>query len=181
MASQGPNNPGTIVNDASVGTIAWTNPSDAATSNNLYAYGGGGGTSNYLKCSNFGFSIPSGATIDGITVEIEKKRTPYCTVTDNVVSLVKNGVISGNNYRSTDNWNLTDTYSTYGGSTDLWGLSLTSSDINSSTFGVVINCITAVFKGGQRPWIDHVRITVYYTESGGGGPTSASALLLAGD
>lgn len=180
MASQGPNNPGTIVNDASVGAIAWTAPSDAATSNDVYTYGGGGGTSNYLKSSNFGFSIPSGATIDGITVEIEKKRSLYCTVTDSTVRLVKNDVMSGNNYRSTDNWNVVDTYSTYGGSTDLWGLSLTSSDINSSTFGVVINCTIAVFKGGQRQWIDHVRITVHYTESGGG-PTSASALLLAGD
>ena len=30
--------------------------------------------SNYLKATNFGFSIPSGATINGILVEIEKKR-----------------------------------------------------------------------------------------------------------
>jgi len=32
----------------------------------------GGGLSNYLKTTNFGFSIPAGATIDGIIVEVKR-------------------------------------------------------------------------------------------------------------
>ena len=38
------------------------------------------GTTTHLDCTNFGFTIPGGATIDGITVEIENKQTgglPY--------------------------------------------------------------------------------------------------------
>ena len=67
--------PGTIADDATVGTVAWTNPDNAKVSDNVYATVSliGIGISHYLKATNFGFSIPTGATINGILVEIEKK------------------------------------------------------------------------------------------------------------
>ena len=72
MASEGPNDPGTITNVA-YGTQAWANPSNAGSSNDSYATRTLSGVSDYLRATNFGFAIPSGATIDGILVEVEKR------------------------------------------------------------------------------------------------------------
>ena len=56
---------------------AWSNPGNITASDNSYATaqkaGGTGGSIQYLKASSFGFSIDSGATIDGIEVLIERK------------------------------------------------------------------------------------------------------------
>jgi hypothetical protein len=156
MASSGPKSPSTIVNDSSAGTGAWTNPGNAGASDDSYAEidipensftgivdysakivksDGNIGSSNkageitlnlsdtyrvygsssdlwgetwsasdinnsnfgfvfqvlfnhwddasvqlyseYLKATNFGFSIPTGATIDGIKVEVEQQGERY--------------------------------------------------------------------------------------------------------
>lgn len=52
-----------------------------------------------------------------------------------VVKLVVGGSVSGNNKE--DSSYITWSEKTYGGSLDTWGLTLSSSDINSSSFGVV--------------------------------------------
>jgi hypothetical protein len=80
MANTSATSPGTMVDDATVGTVAWTNPTNAGASDNSYATIGTSGrcgvfTGHYLKATNFGFSIPVGATITGILVEIERKQT----------------------------------------------------------------------------------------------------------
>lgn len=181
MASQGPNSPSTAVNDTSIGSGVWAFPSNSLSSNDSHAeIFGSIPQSNYLKVTGFGFSIPSGATIDGIVVGIERKRSGYCSANDNTVKIVKGGTIDGTNKATATAYTTTDTYEDHGSSSDLWGLTWTDSDINSSTFGVAISCTLSPFKSGQYARIDHVRITVYYT-SGGGGPTSTSALMLALD
>lgn len=109
MSSEGPNSAGTIISDDSVGTETWLNPTNADTDD-----------SNFSDCN---ISVPP--TSGGVT--------------DYLVKLVKNGTVSGDN--KGDDAFLTDvSYTTakiYGGSSDLWGLSLTPSDINSSNFGFV--------------------------------------------
>ena len=77
MATQGPNSGGTFANDVTVGTIAWTTPSNAAISDGVFTAAAvlcSTAASNYLKATNFGFSIPVGSTINGILVEIQKKQ-----------------------------------------------------------------------------------------------------------
>lgn len=186
MAVIGPNNPGTAVDNSSIGTLTWSVPSNIVSSNNLYATFTTNTVNNshYLKATNFGFSVPSGATINGITVEIERKASHSLTtrrINDNIVRLVVGGVVSGNNYAVVTNWPTTEAYFSYGGSSDLWGLSLTDTDINDSTFGVVLSVTTtASGKIIVSPSVDHIRITVTYTSGGGGGST-INPILLAGD
>jgi large repetitive protein len=187
MASQGPNSPGTAANDSSTGTLPWSNVNNILSSNNVYSTNVGvGGTevTQYLKATNFGFSIPSGATIDGIVVEFERKsnfNTGSLNISDKILQLVKGGTIVG--YDLSDSgtaWSTTEAYFTYGGSSNLWGTSWTYTDINASTFGVVLSIqFNNATKSSVTAFVDHVRITVYYTASGG--PTSASALFLAGN
>jgi len=167
MASSGPNSGGTFANDASVGTHDWTNPADAASSNDIKAYvtfASSGITSHYLKATNFGFAIPTRATIDGILVEIEKMNTPdYPGVIDNSVKIVKGGAIQGDEKKLTGAWGTSDAYYSYGDATSLWGLAWTPADINSSTFGIVISCYKSDSWGNAQ--VDHIRITVYYTQN----------------
>jgi len=163
MSSAGPNNGSSFVDDASVGTVAWSNPANAQYSDNVYASVtlNSGIISHYLKATGFGFSIPSNATINGILVEVERKAAAG-TIGDYSVKLVKGGAISGNNKAdTTNNWPTTDTYKSYGGSTDLWGLSWTAADINASNFGMAIAC--RGYAANSISYIDHIRITVYYT------------------
>lgn len=169
MASVGPNNPGTAVVDTGVGTQTWINPNNVFTSNGGYAWTWTDitATSQYLKVTNFGFSIPSGATINGIVVEIERFAGLNDTrfVKDNRVRIVKEGTIQTTDLADTTNkWPTTDTYKTYGTSSELWGTTWTDTDINNSGFGIAISTNTTTSsKVGIMSLVDHIRITVHYT------------------
>ncbi len=170
MASTGPNNPATAANDAAVGTEAWFSGelTDCFTSDNVYSRLDSNlaavEISNYLKVTNFSFSIPAGSTIDGIVVEIERQKTGSGVAVDNIVKLIKGGTIQGDNKASGSSYPSSDAYATYGGATDMWGLSLSEADVESSGLGVALSVKNTHASFAVSPKIDHFRITVYYTE-----------------
>ena len=166
MASQGPLSPGTVVDDATVGTVAWINPDNAKVSDDSKARASLSSTiSHYLKATNFGFSIPTGATINGILVEVERLMTgTQPNVKDSKVLIIKGGVIGSTDKADTVNvWPLTDTYKSYGSSSELWGETWTPADINDSGFGFVISATGFADVSSAKADVDHIRITVYYT------------------
>jgi len=171
MANTTATSPGTMANDSAVGTVAWSNVDNAKVSDNSYASRdfSFSATSNYLKATNFGFNIPTGATIDGILVEIEKRIFgDGDVVSDNIVSIVKaNGSVGSTNKAIAGNWTLIEAYSSYGGATDKWSETLTEADINDSDFGVVLSVNGDEDDRGfnSTARVDHIRITVYYTEA----------------
>jgi len=58
--------------------LSWSNPDNVPSSDNAYASANVGcatDQSHYLKASNFGFSLPAGAIILGIVVEIERSQS----------------------------------------------------------------------------------------------------------
>lgn len=169
MSSAGPRDANTIVNDASAGVIAWTNPDKSQTSNDDRATATlDDQTSQYIKLTNFGFSIPADATIDGIVIETEvSKATASGTITMSRTRIVKGDVIGATNNPNTTAWTTTDTYLTHGSSSYLWGETWTAADINGAGFGCAIMAINSV-AASVSVRVDHVRITVYYTESTGG-------------
>lgn len=163
MADTGYRNPGTMADDSGVGTLIWNNPDNAKTSDNVYttAVGGRyGGISHYLKATNFGFSVPTGAIINGILVQFERKATG-ATVADNRVRIVKAGAIKTTDRKKAGYWSTTEAYYTYGSSSDLWGETWTAAQINASNFGVVLSTLDPP---ACTSWVDHIRIKVYYTE-----------------
>ena len=170
MATAGPNSPGTVVSDASIGTVAWATPSNATASENTRTTAtlGASAVSQYLKATNFGFAIPSGATIDGIQAEVEHSMstlTGGVRASDSSVKLVQGGVIGGTDLATNVTLaSTTDAYKSYGGATSLWGRSWAYTDINATDFGVATS-YTANTIGGT-PRVDHIRITVYYTAGG---------------
>src|SRR3990167_6957610 len=93
---------------------------------------------------------------------------------DSSVKIVKSdGTIGTTNKASGSAWGA-EAYTTYGSSSDLWGETWAYTDINDVDFGVVISTLG---QDGNTPnaEIDHIRITVYYTEAAG--ETSVSQTL----
>jgi len=121
----------------------------------------------WLRASTFGFTIPDGATIGGIVVEIEKA----CTKADMVdwqVKILRAGAEAGDNKAKGTDWPSSDTYLSYGGSTDKWGWgSWTPAIINATNFGVSIAATYGGVLSTAYARVDHIRITVYYTEAVG--------------
>jgi len=159
MASDGPNYPAAAVNDAAFGSLSWSNPGNAVSSDNSDALATAeSGNTKYLKATDFSMSIPGGATIDGIVVEVEKASQEGCV--DARARIVKGGAIGSTDRSLVGNWPASDTFRTHGGTSDLWGESWSSSDFGSD-FGFAI---AATINGDPGAAIvDSIRITVHYT------------------
>lgn len=194
MASSGPRSPTAQANDNSIGTAAWSLPSgdDILASDNAYARVSAefeSLTSYYLTATNYGFSIPAGATIDGIVATIEKIYTggglevPEVYAIDNAVKLIIGGTVTGDNKAnnvSTD-WGLDEAVISYGGAADTWGTTPTAEQINASTFGIAL-AVDLVDNYGltAEAQVDHIALTVHYTEAASGQPCSARSSLIPG-
>ena len=172
-ATSGPRNAGTGADITGVGTATWANFTNIVTDDTSYASVTGGlsasTTTHYLRGTNYGFTIPAGATINGIQVTIGRMSTgttaPF--IRDNVVKLVKGGLISAgtNKALTTTDWPSTTTITpvTYGGVTDLWGDSWTPAEINASNFGVVLSVSNVNTSRSRTPSVDYMQVTVTYT------------------
>lgn len=169
MTTLGPNSAGTGADDATVGTLAWSNPDRVVASDDSKANASSTAnvTTHYLKATNFGFTVPVGATINGITVEVERMTTNNAAArntVDNSVRLVVGGTITGDDKAdAATKWPIADAYATYGGASTLWGLTPTVAQVNASDFGVVISATTTSDGATINARIDHIRITIDYT------------------
>lgn len=177
MTTTGPNYPGTTADDSAVGTLTWGTTGNVVSDNNVdcaVTFFAGPTDTHYLKVTNFGFSIAD-TQIDGITVEFEKYRNTTANVAkDAVVKLVIGGTVSGSNLADTGTTYPTSrTTTTYGGSSNLWGLTPSVADINGSGFGVVLSCTcNKSGKGAGVISVDFVRITITSSSAASGQPTS---------
>jgi len=161
------NYPSTLENDPSIGGAAWQNSSVYLNNTN----------SNYLKATNFGFNIPSNATIQGVEVQIERNATNLQNgnVVDNQVSLIKKGKISPfNKAHFLQFWTSEDRLVNYGNDLDLWGETLTPANINSPDFGVAISVglvntdTDGLTVGSATANINSITMTVTYTTPSSG-------------
>ena len=161
MASQGPKSP----NSATAQLVAptWSNAAGAKTSDDDRASFNGNNQAK-LRVYTFNFTIPSNATINGIHVEVEGYGDN--TNRDIDVGLSKSGYTLYGNWKSDSLPGIKssdEAYISFGNSSDLWGGSSWSfSDINSTNFGVLIRDQDL---SAFNLFIDHVRVTVYYTKN----------------
>jgi hypothetical protein len=174
-AYTGPNSPGTLAS-ISPGDNPWSDPDNAKASDNSYAstatLATTPGSSYRLKAMNYGFTIPDGATVKGIQVDVKRHKDSelYSRVYDVEILIVKSdGSLGTNNKADTvTNWPTSDATRSYGGATDLWGEVWGPADIDNSNFGVVVRVSLSWSGswGGPTPtitaYVDYVSITVYY-------------------
>ncbi len=177
-ASTGAVNAGTGSNDNSIGTVPWTNPGNITTSvGSTFSTATVASpiVSNYLKSSNYGFSIPAGATINGIQVTILRGSSTGSSIKDNVVKLVKGGTVTGNNKAIATVWQNSNFLATYGSSSDLWGATWTPADINASNFGAALS-VASNSGTNHTGSVDYMQITVTYTLPDTTAPTITASI-----
>lgn len=158
----GPLPGGTITDSSATGTVAWVNPNNVKLDDGVFATfttaaGTGLTKSHYIEATNLGFSIPAGATINGIQVDVVRKAnvasgascgTTANEICDNVVSLINSsGALISTNKAATTIWPTAVATSSYGNSGDLWSATWAASDINNSNFGVAIGAKGEGFGG----------------------------------
>lgn len=170
----GATSPSTITNNTLTGSLSWSNLSNALTSNGAYASCGtllgvlGSAQTNYITAWNYGFMIPTTATVCGIEVRIQRNAAGLLigsSISDKKLYLMNAGTPVGSNYASASGWSGTNATAVYGGNSDLWGTSWTPAQLNATNFGVALS---AEMKAGLASLfltanVDAISVTVYYT------------------
>lgn len=170
----------------------WSNPTNVGASDSYYASvsltnkGEEGYESDVLYAYNYGFAIPAGATLAGITVGYRGYAGyyrdygyPYIFGVLENIKLVNGASVLGSKSTTFPNFmSTTPSSGEWGGAFDLWGGTVTVSDVNSSDFGVkyeVVNSDTFYHNSAN---IDYFYISVRYSidiASGFTNPTNAYA------
>jgi hypothetical protein len=165
-----------LSNDSSVGTEAWSiTPQSHSATVNIPV----GAISNYIVLSDFPFNIPPEAVIEGIRVSLYKAGS-IAGLEDSSVRLVKGGAVVGEDKPSSDPWPKEESGFgipgdvfipspvNYGGRGDLWGVTWSPSDINSSGFWAALSASNpagltkgAVLNSYGSPYLSEIKI--YYT------------------
>jgi len=161
--------------------VAWTNPNNVgSTSSNAVSATVASGNptptfTNTLRADHFSFAIDSGASIVGVVVTLIGLSSMGDGGQHFEVNLVKGGSIVGT---QKDAGVLTTSAATYtcGTSSDLWGTTLTPSDVNASNFGVAI--IGKNFSNNTSTYsVRDVLVTVYFS---GAATNSVASMNFAG-
>ncbi len=154
--------PGSCVNTAGIGTVVWapTPTTNVNLSDNLYATATVNGTTNFLKCTGYGFAIPPTATILGIAVNVERKSSATSRSSDGAMRLVKADLIGTVDRSKTTVYTTADVVEGHGNLADLWGAVWTPADINAAKFGAAFAAKTT---RARTISVDEISIAVTYS------------------
>ena len=168
-ASIGPQDPTAVVSDPTNPAVAlilpWSNPTNAMTNNGVNASlsSMGGGSTKYLRASGYNLNISQSATINGIEVTVKRSATGF--VSDFSAKLYDaTGTPAGADRVKSGNWPSTGTSVIYGSPTDLWGLTLTPTIVNSVNFGFGLSANLGASSGALVDWM---AMKVYFTTPSG--------------
>lgn len=133
----------------------------------------------FANYTGFSFSIPAGSTITGVAATANVATFPGSSDSSfqqglartSLLQIIKAGVRSGTGQTGGVNWPASSyTPSSYGSSSDLWGTTLTPSDVNDPGFGIAISAqltIPGGMTGRQADAaISQMSVTIYYTTPG---------------
>jgi hypothetical protein len=165
MATTGNIFPTLAANVDRAASAAWTTPTNVYSDNATTATGAAGNAfvavpSDYLVTSAYGFTLPAHATIVGVTVRVEAAETGggstsyiaqlHSATTPTLIGSAKAAVtVTGT----------TAVVSSNGGTSDLWGATLTPLIVNNAGFGVSIWSADT----GNTLYVDYVTIAIEYT------------------
>jgi hypothetical protein len=144
-------------NNTGIGATAWSSPPNIVSDNNTTASCNAAASSQYLVGRNYSFTVPSTATILGITVRIAATESSAGTESLNAQLQNESGTLIGSS-KSAVISGTGETIYTYGGAADLWGATLTPTIVNDPDFGVRFWFTTA-----HNITVDYVTIAVEYS------------------
>lgn len=171
MPNTGWVSPGTVTGVSWSASDAGTLLNAVTSDDNVWAVTASG-NANYLKCSNFGISLPAGAVLEGVEVECSAAATAPTIPTQTVTI---GAILSTDNVNPTSGEKTGDvvTYPpdevvTLGGPTEQWGMTLVKSDVEALAFAVWVNKGSDATDSAGRQF-DRVRVKIYYSEPSAGG------------
>lgn len=151
------------------------------SANNSYATDANSGNGTGTNCTgsdkdkhkfyNYGFSLPSGSTIDGIEIRIDGKADSTTGTPKFCVQLSWDGGTNWTTAKTTANITTSNATYTLGGSSDNWGRTWTDTDFSDSNLRVRV--IDVASNTSRTFSLDWVAAKVYY--SGGTLTTSDQA------
>lgn len=148
----------------------WSTPLAAKKEDGVFATGAFcclGDTTRSLNASNFGFTVPEDATIQGIKVLLKAQSTVDRGFRDAEMRLARTafGGGFGDDLRSEVPYTRVSSLRQYGDATALWGGSLTPEVVNSPDFGVTYRSTKPPLGFGMVHQVDAISMTVYYCTS----------------
>lgn len=158
------------------GVTTWSNESNATASDdsNATCSLAVNGISYALKATDFGFSIPSNETVEGILFEVERSDDGNAGAIVFKSFALKNDIPVGEPLFE-GIWPSSEETSSDGGASDLHGETWLYSDINDADFGFYIGA-KCTGPNATQVRVDHMKITVY-TDGGTYGPNSPSTVV----
>lgn len=158
MANTGNIFPGTGANDAGIGATAWVNPGNIVSDNAVDASCTAAASSQYLVAKNFNFaSVPTNATIAGVTVRIEAAESSTGSETLNVRLQDEAGALTGTGKTASINGTSPVVY-TLGSVSDLWSATVTPAKVHDIDWGVRFWYTTA-----HNMTVDYITMALEYT------------------
>jgi hypothetical protein len=147
-----------------------TNPTKAYIQDSTYAVDSNSGSGTGTSCTgadkdkhqfyNFGFSVPSGATINGIGVNLYAKADSTANTPMMCVQFSWDGGNTWTTPKSTSTLTTSNASYTLGSSSDTWGRTWSSSDFSDSNFRMRIIDVSS---STSRDFsLDYVGVKVYY-------------------
>ena len=162
--------PASVVNTDVGDSNAWTNPGDAATSNDTRASRAatGANDSDALDATDFSFAVPGGAVITGITCITEARRDDSKSGWIEDVFIIKGGSAQAQDNADTTPTPVgSDTSVEHPSGGTLWGVGWTAADINASNFGCRVIAHIESGAPATNMLVDSISIKVDYSLSGG--------------
>lgn len=156
MASNAYSTPASVSQSSGV-LLAWINITNLLLSDNSLATAAltlANNQSETLFCTSFANQVPA-SVMTGVEVEVEND-TLDAQVTLSV-SLTKNGTTAVGTPKTTTSTGIV----TLGSSTDLWGAVLRETDVEASTFGVLVSAAYAGATVGTVA-IDRIRLRINF-------------------
>jgi len=133
-----------------------------------------GTLTDYVIIRDFGLSVPSGVSIDGVGISINWLGQYADTGVIANAALFYQGSILGEVKSPGDANQQTATSPSYGGGSDPWGAIITPAIANDTTFGFGVQILAQSSGGSDRSFINSFTITVYYTSLSSTGTATSS-------
>lgn len=143
---------------------------NAYLSDNLYAADNNSGTGTSTSCTNnkkdkhlyynFNISLPGGAVVKGIQVQLEARADSTANSPSMCIELSWNGGGSWTASKRTTTLGVSDALFLLGGSTDTWGRSWTLADLGNTSFRLRITNVSS--STARDFFLDWLAVNIFY-------------------
>lgn len=147
---------------------AWTNPNNVLADDASHATISLANTtaSGALVVTAFGFDIPPGAIVVGVTATVIGKRSIGDNVQISTVQLVGGGAGIGDDLGPSANITTSDVSYVFGSGINRWGAILTGGVVNAAAFGVQVKVKKPAHTVATTALLDHILLSLVYSEPG---------------